>query len=298
MKFKLPISIIILLFCSTIKAQTTLDVIRASNYYSKAINAYRGGNHKVTLNHLKNAETNLKGKTNKDLEYLKIMSNYKLGNYKTAFNLVKVYFEKGYNERTQYFKNVETYRRRYNNSYDEDLTSIFVELESKYNVVTNTSVDGVIKNIINKIRNNRGNPASVIISKTQSSVRIAGKYLKRSKKVSKKINGYYILEYSWFNTMYDECSFTASFKENIQVTRVGYSSKMKYLGNKVGSSSCFYRNDSDRNYYKSYVRGNLKVTRGSFNSNFIAFDSEAKVIFERTENLNKLKQALRNASLY
>lgn len=295
MKFKLPISIIILLFCSTIMAQTTLDVIRASNYYSKAINSYRGGNHKLTLNHLKNAETNLKGKTNKDLEYLKIMSNYKLGNYKTAFNLVKVYFEKGYNERTQYFKNIETYRRRYNNSYEEDLTSIFVELESKYNVVTNTSVDGVIKNIINKIRNNRNNPSSLIISNTMSSVRIAGKTFKRGR----VIKAYdYRIEYSWWKSQYNQCFFTAKFKENIRVTRDGYSSKIVYQGNKAGSSSCFYRNDSDANYFKSYVRRNLKVTRGSFNSNFVAFDSEAKVIFERPENLNKLKQALRNASLY
>lgn len=297
MKFKLPISIIILLFCSTIKAQTTLDVIRASNYYSKAIQSYRSGNHILTLNHLKNAETNLKGKTNKDLEYLKIMSNYKLGNYKTAFNLVKVYFEKGYNERTQYFKNVETYRRRYNNSYDEDLTSIFVELESKYNVVTNTSVDSVIKNIITKIRNNRGNPSNSIISKTMSSVRIAGKYLKRDSKVLKE-NGYYRLYYSWGTNMYNSCSFYAKFKENIQVTRDGYSSKIIFTGNKVDDSGCFYRNESNQNYFESYVRRNLRVTRGSFNSNFVAFNSEAKVIFERPENLNKLKQALRKAKLY
>ena len=295
MKFKLPISIIILLFCSTIMAQTTLDVIRASNYYSQAINSYRVGNHKLTLNHLKNAETNLKGKTNKDLEYLKIMSNYKLGNYKTAFNLVKVYFEKGYNERTQYFKNIETYRRRYNNSYEEDLTSIFVELESKYNVVTNTSVDGVIKNTINKIRNNRRNPSSSIISNTMSSVRIAGKTFKRGR-VTK---GYdYRIDYSWWKSQYNQCFFTAKFKENIRVTRDGYSSKIVYQGNIAGSSRCFYQNDSDKNYFESYVRRNLKVTRGSFNSNFVAFDSEAKVIFERPENLNKLKQELRNDLLY
>ncbi len=63
---------IVILFVSTIAfSQTTIDIIRASNYYSKAVEAYDDAKFENALSFLKECEINLKGKTNNDLVFLK-----------------------------------------------------------------------------------------------------------------------------------------------------------------------------------------------------------------------------------
>jgi len=134
-------------------SQTTLDIIRASNYYSKAVSSYTKGSYNSALENLKNSEENLKGKTNKDLEYLKIMSNYKIKNYKVAFDLLVKYFDEDNKQNIVHYKNIEPYRKKYNVDYSEELTKIFVELENKYNIVKNDEEgDKVIQNIMSRIK--------------------------------------------------------------------------------------------------------------------------------------------------
>lgn len=141
-----------LIISSVCFSQTSLDIVRASNYYSKACSSYSNGSYSSSLDNLKLAENNLKGKTNKDLEYLKIMTNYRLKNFREAYKLVKIYFEEGFSGKTQYFKNVDTYKELKNIDYEEELTTIFTNLEDKFNLIENVNSDDFISKLVTKIK--------------------------------------------------------------------------------------------------------------------------------------------------
>lgn len=136
-------------------SQSNLELIRASSYYSNAVINYSEGNYKNALSNLQLAEENLKGKTNRDLEYLKIMSNYGLKKYKEAYNQVKVYFEEGFSERKKSFRNVTLYSKANNIDYEEELTAIFVSLEKNSNSKIDTNSENLIDVIVAKIKKNK-----------------------------------------------------------------------------------------------------------------------------------------------
>lgn len=148
---KVLLFIFTLFLTSNFYSQSYIEVIRASSYYSNAVLNYTNGNYTNALSSLQLAEKNLKGKTNRDLEYLKIMSNYQLNNYKQAYNLVKIYFEEGYSERKKSFRNVISYSKTNNIDYEEELTAIFVSLEEKSKLNEPSNIDTIIKNIVTKI---------------------------------------------------------------------------------------------------------------------------------------------------
>lgn len=144
-----------LIFISTMYSQTSIEVIRASSHYSNAITYYSNGNYSSSLRSLHQAEKNLKGKTNRDLEYLKIMSNYHLREFKQAYNLAKIYFEKGFFERKKSFRNVTSYSKINNIDYEEELTALFVSLEEKSNLKELTNIGNLIEKIVAKIENKK-----------------------------------------------------------------------------------------------------------------------------------------------
>ena len=90
------------------------------------------------------------------------MTNYRLKKYKVAYDLLVDYFEEKYKNNSVYYKNIEPYREKYNISYSEELTKIFVELENKYNIVENTNVDNVISKIVNRIKREKMSLSSFI----------------------------------------------------------------------------------------------------------------------------------------
>lgn len=136
-------------------SQTYIEIIRASSYYSNAVTSYSEENYENALSNLLLAEKSLKGKTNRDLEYLKIMSNYHLNKYKEAFKLTSLYFENGYTDRKQSFRNVISYGKMNGINYEEELTSLFVFLEEKSTTHGNTNDSNLINAIVNKIKKNK-----------------------------------------------------------------------------------------------------------------------------------------------
>jgi len=148
---KLFILFFTLFLTANFYAQTHLEVIRASSYYLNAQLDYTAGNYKNALESLLLAEKNLKGKTNRDLEFLKIMTHYQLSNFKQAYHLAKVYFEEGYIERKKSFRNVISYSKANEIDYEEELTAIFVSLEEKSTEKATTNIDAIIENIVTKI---------------------------------------------------------------------------------------------------------------------------------------------------
>jgi hypothetical protein len=338
MKRKLIISLIIILVNTfNINSQTTLDIVRASNYYSKAITAYRGSSYNSALNHLKNAETNLKGKTNKDLEYLKIMTYYKLKNYQKAYSLIQIYFEKGYpKDRIQYFKNIESYREKYNTDYDKVLTNIFIELEDKYGAVTNTSIEEVISLIINRIKAKEKNIKEIIRRRTIETVefrsfnyqpidsynnlrtgtvvRRYGEYQNRyrfERTISSDNRIKYICNNSWYkkltyyinrniNKNYYDYSFSiknSSTYISYNDIKLRYSSK-KWFNHYLGRSSNSELKKSIYNDIRKDMKNKDKFTKRSNYGDFtVRFNETETLILEQQGNLEKLKIALRKNKL-
>lgn len=133
-------------------SQTYIDVIRASSYYSNAVTNYTNGEYQNALHNLQLSEKNLKGNTNRDLEYLKIMSNYQLGNYKKAYNLVTLYFQDDFLLRSKAFKNVTSYGTLKGINYEEHLTTMFVSIEEKStNNEPKEKTSNHIENIVRRI---------------------------------------------------------------------------------------------------------------------------------------------------
>jgi hypothetical protein len=144
-----------LFLTSNIDSQSYIDVIRSSSYYSTAVINFTEGDYKSALYNLQLAEKNLKGNTNRDLEYLKIMSNYHLSNYKLAYDLTKAYFDVGFSERKKSFRNVTSYSETNNIHYEEVLTALFVSIEEKSKLKKNPDSDNSIDEIVTRISSNK-----------------------------------------------------------------------------------------------------------------------------------------------
>lgn len=128
--------LILFLFISTFGfSQSMIDVIRASNYYSKAIDAYDNAQYKEAMDFIKESEINLKGKTNHDLVFLKIMTQYYLKDYEGSYNLLLQYFNGDFKRNRTFFKNVKPYRIKHDINYDQYLTEQFIDIENKYNLL-------------------------------------------------------------------------------------------------------------------------------------------------------------------
>lgn len=318
-----------------VNGQSTLDIIRSSNYYSKAVSSYKGGSYATALQHLKDSESNLKGKTNKDLEYLKIMTNYRLKDFKKAYQLVTVYLEKGFKDRTAYYKNITTYDREYDVNYDEALTAIFVELEDKYKIVTTTSSSDVITKIVSRIKSSKKSISEFIENNTESRARIFV-YDHRTKKFRQGYGGYaygkrqskYVSlyrssvrkgqDYAYYkdgSDSYGTCSVKVTFRESNSVSKTSYSYTYKFYKNYVKSYSCINFPTGNqiwngRSYedvsFGSSIPGrtfSMKAKSHDYCDNksktySISFSEKEKLILEQTGNLEKLREALRKASLY
>ena len=148
---KIFLLIFTLLLTSTTYSQTSIEVIRASSYYSNAITHYTNGNYTNALKKLQFAEKNLKGKTNRDLEYLKIMTNYHLKRYKQAYSLATAYLKGDYFERRKSFTNVTSFSTLNALNYEEELTAIFVDLEEKSKSKEPIATDNILEQIVAKI---------------------------------------------------------------------------------------------------------------------------------------------------
>jgi len=111
-------------------SQSKLDVVRASNYYASSLTKYKSLQFNSAYSDLLLAEENLRGKSNYDLEFLRIMCLYKLEKYQEALTWVEKYFnEPPKGETFKGFENVESYYNSDKISYGEELTALFVELE-------------------------------------------------------------------------------------------------------------------------------------------------------------------------
>jgi hypothetical protein len=148
---KIFLLIFTLLLTSTTYSQTSIEVIRASSYYSNAITDYTNGHYTNALKKLQFAEKNLKGKTNRDLEYLKIMTNYHLKRYKQAYNLTTAYLKGDYFERRKSFSNVTSFSNLNAINYEEELTAIFVDIEEKSNSDEPIDIDNILEQIVTKV---------------------------------------------------------------------------------------------------------------------------------------------------
>ncbi len=140
----------LLAFSAPTSAQTPIDVVRASSLYSKALASYRAGNMPAALAHLKQSEANLKGKTNADLEFLKILIYYRMENYAEAYRLIVPFFEAPpWKDKLQSYRNVDTYRKGSKKTYNEILTDIFVELEKWANKQKNANPNDTAQKLAN-----------------------------------------------------------------------------------------------------------------------------------------------------
>lgn len=319
----------LVMMVTALSAQSKLDVIRASNYYSKAKSAYRSGSYRLALSHLANAEKNLKGKTNKDLEYLKIMANYRIKNYKQAYTLLTEFFETGYKSRWKSFENVKSYRKEYNVDYEDALTNIFVELEKKYGIVTDSGAQtqtlaSLVKRVAQQlpsysklVRECYGPDANrkVKTYKTQRYNRVTRKYKRSSQKSVK-----YVLN---VNLKASKLSVQANYSQHADVTydiRKSTSittsgiTRSIYLTNKkfdfskgrliTHSSNVSNRQDrvywdgdevlsrSDQMRVLKNVYNRLKILRKTSAEFRIRFTENEQLILQQGNNLQKFKDAL------
>lgn len=121
--------------CSFAGDPTVIDIVRASNAYAKAkAHYYKSNQNKEVWEELVVARKNLKGKTNKDLEFMEIMTLYRLKQYSPAYDQVLAYFEMPpWREQGQRFRNIETLHDD-DVDYDAELTTVFADLEDWANL--------------------------------------------------------------------------------------------------------------------------------------------------------------------
>jgi hypothetical protein len=334
MKNKSLILLVLFISFSTF-SQTAIDIVRASNYYSKATSNYKSGNYGSALEKLKLAEDNLKGKTNRDLEYMKIMSNYRLKNFRKAYDLVKIYFEKGFSGRSKSFRNVTSYYKSENIDYEEELTSIFVNLEEKFNLVENVNVDEFIKKIVQKIKNKHVSFSSYIKYASQkSSFDLLEYYIRKStynrfgnirnksERARLTLNRYKISndKVYYSGTLSGGAVSSSTFKINTTykpitsyVNNNAYEYGYKYYNTRyVSGKVSFYKtvysgryenssrfsSQSANNYFVKKLKNNNYT-----NSNYklkkykIYFTEDEKIVLNQDNNLLKLKTALKQEGL-
>jgi len=307
-------------------SQTSIDIVRASNYYSKASGYYRSSNYSSSLSSLKEAEANLKGKTNRDLEYLKIMTNYKLKHFAESYKLLQEYFEIGYKDRTAYFKNVETYDELTGINYEESLTSIFVELEDKYSVVSNTSSTDIISSIVARIKENKI-PLKKFIETTTDTYESVYVFKYRTKKFRQGYGGYEYGNWQSLNiSLEGEVSkdriryeggyrvfVTVKFVETGKtITTSSYRYTHKYSNTKISgtasikgsgyqiSTSYGIKDTSFENGFNDYaIRAlrNYDYCSEKSEEYSIYFTETEQLILEQEGNLEKLRKALGEANL-
>ena len=326
---KMKFILVMLLFGLTfnISAQTTIDIIRASNLYSKAMSSFRSGNYNNTLNLLLKSEENLKGKTNRDLLYLKIMTYYRQENYEKSYALINDYFNETYKEKgLQNYRNIKPYREKYNVNYSEKLTSIFVKLEEKFSLVTTTNVDDVINTFIVKVKNK--------IKNNLSRERFARKIAPRNFNYSWRENRgdmqnptiYFNLSYpnyrkkELFLNSSNKTTFTYKaeqkgafrffsdlkwFRVNVDVSQQTSLSLNKYtiryfvkaikpLGGYIRYGKNGYTIDKT-NKMITKLKGLIKPTSMKID---VYLSENEKTFFKRGDNLKKLKASLKKANLY
>jgi hypothetical protein len=269
---KITLLTLFILTSFSLFSQTSIDIVRASNYYSKACNYYSSGSYSSTLENLKLAEDNLKGKTNKDLEYLKIMTNYRLKNFREAYSLVQIYFEEGYNNRSQAFRNVDSFRKIHNIDYEEELTTIFVNLEEKFNLVENVNPDEFIKNLVSRIKKERINFNDYIRKAAQDDYHNSFSYYLRKSTYNaygRTRNGtaYASLDMVKSQIADNFVVFSGIFSgKEVSSTRfrmkVTYSSTKPYLDQK--SYSYGYKYDKTE-----YITGNISFTKTAYTGQFV-----------------------------
>ena len=108
---------------------TAIDIVRASNAYANAKVYFLNQQNQQAWDQLIVARENLKGKTNKDLEFMEIMTLYQLKRYSPAYDSILQYFESPpWREQRQAFRNVDTL---YDDDvdYEAELTLAFTNLE-------------------------------------------------------------------------------------------------------------------------------------------------------------------------
>lgn len=303
-------------------SQTTIDIIRASNYYTKALNNYVNGNYSSALSNLKSSEENLKGKTNRDLEYLKIMANYRLKNYKTSYDLMVSYFNEEYKNKTVYYKNIKPFREKYNINYSEELTKIFVTLEEKYKVVKNNKGGNkIIDNIVSRIKAtvNRSSSSfqSLVYQKLDFSKRdsyyLGGEGFYRSPKITinknrfKKTFGGFDVYYKTSSFVglkklqeYKKSSLRISFKKQVSLSKYSYSFYFYESGRKpmfynfpiYEKKNGIYTRFKNLNLFKSKNFG-LKKSREIR----VNFTSEETTVLEQNGILSKLRKRLKDEKM-
>jgi len=330
---KILLVLFTLFLTSNFYAQTYLEVIRASSYYSNAIQNYTEGNYKNALSSLELAEKNLKGKTNRDLEYLKIMSHYQLNNYKQAYGLAKVYFEEGYIERKKSFRNVVSYSKTNNIDYEEELTAIFVSLEEKSNLKEPTNIDVLIENIVTKIMAKKVSFKSYINAALAPKVTEKIDYCLREvsngslKRVYENnflnlkmtpTNKEYSFDYS--GVISGKAIHTSSYKINVIFTptkatlspnyyRYGYKqNKVTHIKGKITFKEIAYKCFSltapkhETSYFsnfliKQFQHKNFTKRGYKAKSYQIPFSEKEKALLKQDTNLTKLHVALRSKGL-
>mgnify|MGYP000661885713 CR=1 FL=1 len=330
---KVFLLIFTLFLISNSYSQSYIEVIRASSYYSNAVINYTEGNYKSALTNLDLAEKNLKGKTNRDLEYLKIMSNYQLNKYKQAYDLAKVYFEKGFIERRKSFRNVISYDKKNFIDYDEELTAIFVNLEEKSKLREPTNIDALIENIAAKIASKKVTFKSYINTALLSNVTEKIDYCLRetSKGVLKRVyeNNYLNLKmsstskkysYDYSGAISGKAINTSNYKINVTFTptktelntnsyNYGYKQNdVKYLKGKITFKETAYKcysltaPEHEKSFFSNYLIKkfqNKNFTKRGYKTKVykITFTEKEKTLLKQDNNFTKLNVVLRAKGL-
>jgi len=322
-----------LFLTSNFYSQSYLEVIRASSYYSNAVENYTAGNYKSALHNLQQAEKNLKGKTNRDLEYLKIMSHYQLNNYKEAYGLTKIYFGEGYIARKKTFRNVASYSKTNNIDYEEELTAIFVSLEEKSNLKETTNIDVLIENIVTRITSKKVSFKSFINTAIVTKVTEKIDYCLRevSNGTLKRVyeNNYLNLKMTPTNKKYSfdysgsisgkaihtsnykvEVTF-APTKANLTTNQYSYGYKQDKITNITGkiefketAYKCYALTapKHEASYFSNFLNKKIqekKFTKRGYNSKVyeISFSEKEKELLKNDTNFTKLHVALRSKGL-
>ena len=315
-------------------SQTYIDVIRASSYYSNAVTNYTNGEYQNALHNLQLSEKNLKGNTNRDLEYLKIMSHYQLGNYKKAYNLVTLYFQDDFLLRSKAFKNVTTFEVQKGLNYEEHLTTMFVSIEEKS--TNNTPIEksnNHIQNIINRISARKVSFSEYIKNgilprTTEEITYCTREFSNNSSKrvyenniltlIMSKTNQKYTFKYA--GSINGKAITKSDYKVEVTFAPIkaklqddfysyGFQQKnVKQLSGKIALTETVYQCNSlnapkyNSNHFSNYLTQQLKnksFTKREFNYKIykVFFTQEESVFLRKDDNLSKLNTALKSKGL-
>jgi len=330
---KILVLLFTLFLTSNFYSQSYIDVIRSSSYYSTAVINFTEGDYKSAMYNLQLAEKNLKGNTNRDLEFLKIMSNYNLSNYKLAYDLTKSYFDVGFSERKKSFRNVTSYSKTNNIHYEEVLTALFVSLEEKSKLKKNPDSDNSIAKIVTRILSNKvtftNYTNAALLSKVTEKIdyclrEFSNGSLKRvyennflNLKMSSPNEKY---SFNYTGTISGKSINTSNYKINVSFTptkaelnngyyRYGYKQNaVKYLEGKITLKETAYQCYSltapkyKRDHFSNFLIKKLQqknFTKKGYKTKAyqILFTEKEKAFLKQDNNLTKLHVALKNKGL-